>query len=122
MTAALIFVALLALMVLFQLALAFGAPFGHFAWGGRYRVLPRRLRIGSLVALPIYAIIAVIVLDRAELIDMLPGSVSTVGTWIVFAYLLLSAGLNAISPSKHERYAAGALSLVLATLCLIIAL
>ncbi|WP_100813256.1 hypothetical protein [Microbacterium lacus] len=33
----------------FQLALALGAPWGHFAWGGQHRVLPTGVRIGSVV-------------------------------------------------------------------------
>ena len=50
-------VILLALAI-FQLALALGAPLGRFAWGGQHRVLPVRLRIGSAIAIVIYAVIA----------------------------------------------------------------
>ena len=56
MAAALALTVLLALLAVFQLALALGAPLGHFAWGGAHRVLPRRLRIGSLVSIVIYAV------------------------------------------------------------------
>lgn len=49
--AALVAVFLLAVIALFQLALALGAPLGAAAWGGRHRaVLPMRLRIASGVA------------------------------------------------------------------------
>ena len=54
--AAIIFTLLMAALALFQLTLVLGAPLGHFAWGGQHRVLPGGLRIGSLVAIPLYAL------------------------------------------------------------------
>ena len=76
MPAAIALVVILSLLAVFQLALALGAPLGHFAWGGQHRVLPGRLRIGSLVSIVIYAIIAVLALDRAGLIDVVSDVVS----------------------------------------------
>lgn len=46
--ATLLAVFILSLLSLFQLSLALGAPMGKFAWGGKYKVLPRNLRIGSI--------------------------------------------------------------------------
>lgn len=91
---------MLSLLAVFQLALALGTPLGRFAWGGQHRVLPTRLRIGSLVSIVIYAIIAVLALDRVGLIDVVPDAVSTVGMWVVFAYFVIGIPLNAISRSK----------------------
>ena len=48
MVAASALTAILGVLAVFQLALALGAPIGHFAWGGAHRVLPARLRIDSL--------------------------------------------------------------------------
>jgi hypothetical protein len=46
--------ALFAGLVLFQAALAAGAPIGHLAWGGRHSgVLPRRLRLASAASIAI---------------------------------------------------------------------
>lgn len=120
--AAVLLAALLALLAIFQLALAFGAPLGRFAWGGRHRVLPIGLRIGSIVAIAIYAFIALIALDRAGLVDVFPDSFSGVGMWVVFAYFVLGTGLNAISRSKPERYAMVPVTIVLAVLSLLIGL
>jgi hypothetical protein len=41
-------------LICFQLLLAAGLPLGEYAWGGAHRILPRSLRIGSLVATFIY--------------------------------------------------------------------
>ena len=122
MPAAIALVVILSLLAVFQLALALGAPLGRFAWGGQHRVLPGRLRIGSLVSIVVYAIIAVLALDRVGLIDVVPDVVSTVGMWVVFAYFVLGIPLNAISRSKPERYAMTPVVTILAVLSLLVAL
>jgi hypothetical protein len=120
--AAIVLTAILGILAVFQLALALGAPLGHFAWGGSHRVLPARLRIGSLVSIVIYAIIAVLALDRAGVIDVVPDVVSTVGMWVVFAYFVLGIVMNAMSRSKPERYTMTPVVAVLAVLSLVVAL
>ena len=122
MVAAYALTAILGVLAVFQLALALGAPIGHFAWGGAHRVLPARLRIGSLVSIVIYAIIALLALDCAGVVDVVPDAVSTVGMWVVFGYFVLGTGLNAISRSKPERYTMAPVSAVLAVLSLLVAL
>ena len=122
MPAAIALVVILSLLAVFQLALALGAPLGRFAWGGQHRVLPGRLRIGSLVSIVIYAIIAVLALDRVGLIDVVPDVVSTVGMWVVFAYFVIGIPLNAISRSKPERYVMTPVVTILAVLSLLVAL
>jgi hypothetical protein len=120
--AAIALVVMLSLLAVFQLALALGAPLGRFAWGGQHRVLPGRLRIGSLVSIVVYAIIAVLALDRVGLIEVVPDVVSTVGMWVVFAYFVLGIPVNAISRSKPERYAMTPVVTILAVLSLLVAL
>lgn len=122
MPAAIALVVILSLLAVFQLALALGAPLGRFAWGGQHRVLPGRLRIGSLVSILIYGIIAVLALDRVGLIDVVPDAVSTVGMWVVFAYFVIGIPLNAISRSKPERYVMTPVVTILAVLSLLVAL
>jgi hypothetical protein len=56
----------------FQVLLAAGLPLGHFAWGGQHRSLPRRLRIGSVMAVLIYLGLAIVILDAAGQISALP--------------------------------------------------
>lgn len=122
MAAAIALTVILAVLAVFQLALALGAPLGRFAWGGQHRVLPAKLRIGSAVSIVIYAIIATLALDRAGIVDVVPDPVSTVGMWVVFGYFVLGIPLNAISRSKPERYTMTPVVTVLALLSLVVAL
>jgi hypothetical protein len=113
---------LLAALAIFQLALALGAPIGRFAWGGQQRVLPARLRVGSVVAILIYALIALIAWDRIGAIDVFPELFSIVAMWVVFAYFALGIFLNAISRSKPERYVMVPVTIVLTVLSFFLAI
>lgn len=101
--AAWIFCAILAALSLFQLALIAGAPIGALAWGGQHRVLPARLRIGSAASIVIYAVLASIVLQRAEIATMLPPPVADFGIWGVVVFSALGVIVNLISRSRPER-------------------
>ena len=58
----------LAGIVLFQLGLAAGAPFGRAAWGGTHPgVLPAQLRVASVVAALVWVAAALLVVRRAGL-------------------------------------------------------
>ncbi|GAA5038353.1 hypothetical protein ACFQRL_01515 [Microbacterium fluvii] len=113
---------MLALLAVFQLALALGAPLGRFAWGGGHRVLPARLRIGSAVSIVIYALIDLIAWDRVGAVDVFPAPFSEVAMWVIFAYFVIGIVMNAISPSKPERAVMVPVSVVLSVLSLLIAL
>ena len=104
LTAAWLACAVLAALAVFQAALIAGAPLGHFAWGGQHRVLPRNLRIGSVVSIGLYGLFAVIILQRAGVVAWLPQVVADVGIWVILAYTALGIPLNAISRSLPERF------------------
>ncbi|TFB66837.1 hypothetical protein [Cryobacterium sp. Hz9] len=92
MIAAIAFVTLIGLLVLFQLSLALGAPWGRFAWGGQHPgVLPFGYRIASGVSILIYGFIALLALDRAGVADVFPNAFSPVGIWVVFLQLSTTA-------------------------------
>lgn len=114
---------LLAALTAFQIALASGAPWGRFAWGGAHpRVLPRRLRISSAVSVVLYAGFAALLLSR---VGVLPGGDSgliVVFTWILFAYFVVGIGLNAISRSRPERWTMTPVCVIMAFMTLVIAL
>ncbi|MEO8108370.1 MAG: hypothetical protein ABI720_13770 [Actinomycetes bacterium] len=111
----------LGLLAVFQLLLAFGAPLGRFAWGGQHQVLPRRLRVGSIISIILYAVFAAVIADRADLIDAMPDAVSGVGTWVLAAYFVLGIVMNAMSRSVHERATMAPVSAVLAAACVLVA-
>ncbi len=120
--AAIALVVLLALLAAFQVALALGAPLGRFAWGGRHEVLPLPLRLGSAVSIVVYAVIAAIALDRADLIDVLAAPVARIAMWIVFGYFALSIAPNALSRSHSERNVMVPVSITLTALALPVAI
>jgi hypothetical protein len=103
--------------VVFQIALAAGAPLGHYAWGGQHRVLPLRLRVGSVVSALTYVLMAYVVLARAELItSSLSDDVLRVAAWALAGYLLVGIPLNLASRSRPERLV---MTPVVATLCVL---
>lgn len=112
----------LAGLAIFQFALILGAPLGRWAWGGQHRVLPARLRIGSVVSILIYALIDIVAWDRMKAIDVFPDLFSQIAMWVIFAYFVLGIFMNAISRSKPERYTMVPVSIVLAVLSFFIAM
>jgi len=114
---------ILAGLAIFQVALAVGAPIGRFAWGGQHDVLPARLRIGSVVSILLYALFALILLERAELVTVFGSEPFVqVATWVLFGYFALGILMNGISRSKAERNVMVPVTLVLAALTLLVAL
>ncbi len=104
---------------LFQAVLIAGAPIGRFAWGGAHRVLPTRLRIGSVISILLYALFALVVLDRAGIVAL---GLPQWAVWALAGYFLLGVGMNLISRSPPERYTMTPVALVLCVLCVIVAL
>jgi hypothetical protein len=109
-------------IAVFQLALALGAPLGRAAWGGNHHRLPTRLRVGSAVATIVWVVAAIIVLSRVGLGVSLPDELARWGTWILVGLLVVGAAMNFLSRSKWERFLWGPAALVLAGLCLVVAL
>ena len=120
--AAIIACLILAALAVFQALLIAGRPLGRFAWGGQHDVLPRNLRIGSAISILLYAVFAIIILERVGIADILPDAVAEVGIWILTAYFALGILMNGISRSKPERNLMTPVCIVLAGLCLVIAL
>jgi hypothetical protein len=119
---AILAVVLIAIVAVFQLALALGAPLGAAAWGGRNQgVLPTRLRIASgLVAIVVYPLIALYVLASAGLIDQGRLATGATGMWVLTGLFALGTVANLASRSRIERVWAP-VSLVIAVCCGIVA-
>ncbi|MDT0165895.1 hypothetical protein Q9R32_10020 [Actinotalea sp. AC32] len=114
---------LLTALVAFQVALAAGAPWGHLAWGGQNEgLLPGRLRVGSAVSVLLYALFAVVALDRAGLVDVLPDGFTAVACWVLTGYLTLGVLMNLASRSRAERLVMTPVAAALALCFLVLAL
>lgn len=100
--AAKVFAGLTAVVVLFQLALAAGAPWGAYAMGGAFPgTYPPPMRVAAVVQAAILAGVAAIVLARAGVAFPLwrPHRLA----WIVVVLLAVGVVLNLITPSGMER-------------------
>ena len=113
---------LLGALSVLQILAAAGLPVGKLMWGGTHRVLPTKLRIGSVVAVILYCGFAVLLLSRAGVLGGGDTLTIKILSWILFAYLVLSVLANAASKSQAERWTMAPVSAVLAAATLVIAL
>jgi len=91
-------------LTIFQIALIFGAPIGHYAWGGQYKQLPARLRVASASSIVLYMLFGAFLATRAGLAAMVSDTTTlTMGMRVFTAYFFLGIFMNAISRSKAER-------------------
>lgn len=118
---------MLAVVAAFQAALAGGAPWGDVSYGGRVEtvggVLPRSFRVMSAASVAILVLGAWIVLAHAGLVGsgMLGNGFLRAAVWVVFAFLFANTATNAASSNPIERFGFGAVSLVSAVACFIVA-
>ena len=100
--AAKVFAGLTAVVILFQLALAAGAPWGAYAMGGAFPgTYPPEMRVAAVVQAAIVAGVAAIVLARAGM--AFPQWRPLRLAWAVVALLAVGVVLNLITPSGGER-------------------
>ena len=122
MIVALVGVAVLSALGVLQACLAAGAPLGRFAWGGQHEVLPLQFRIGSGVSIACYAFIALLMLHAAGAVAFLPCGFVDVAGWVLVGYFTLGIVMNAASRSRPERLVMTPVTLLLASVCLALAL
>lgn len=104
LVAAYTFGVLIAIVVLFQLALALGAPWGEMAMGGKFPGrFPTAMRVAALFQIVILVFIALIVLARAGIFLEAFSAFAESAIWGVVIYSLLGTILNIMTPSKKER-------------------
>jgi len=114
-------VAGLSALAVFQLLLATGLPLGKFAWGGRHKKLPAKLRIASAISIPVLVFGGIILLERAGIIQILEApKVSGYGVWILVLLFALSTLGNLASGSESERKVGTPIALLLCCLCIIV--
>ncbi|WP_309606581.1 hypothetical protein [Phenylobacterium sp.] len=102
--AARIFGALTALVAVFQLALALGAPWGAVAMGGAFPgVYPPAMRLAALFQILILGVVALVVFVRAGLVFPRWRVAARWPAWVVVVLLAVGVVLNLITPSGLER-------------------
>jgi O-antigen ligase len=104
--------------MVFQLALAAGAPLGHAAWGGDHANLAPAQRVGSGLSVVFYLLAIACVQGSAR------GRRERRyrwGTRALATLMALSALLNLASGSRWETFLLAPIAVVLAVLCVVIA-
>ena len=120
--AAIIFTILLTFVIVFQLSLLFGMPWGEYVMGGRFPgTYPWKMRLVAIVQIIILFFFALIVLIRAGIVSSRYDEFSMTAIWFVVGFLVLSVVLNLITPSKKERAIWAPTSILLLVTSLIVA-
>ena len=119
--AAAIFVLAATGAVVFQLALALGAPWGEYAMGGRFPGrFPPEVRVAAVIQGAVIAVLAVIVATRAGFLASPLDPPWLI--WVVVAFSAISLVVNAISRSAGERRLWVPVAVVLLLSSLVVAL
>ena len=119
--AAKVYIALTAIVTVFQLALVAGAPWGEFTMGGAFPgQLPPRMRVVAAASAVLLSAFGAAVAARANL-ALLRGDAARRLMWVVVAYAFLGVVVNAITPSAGERPIWLPVTLVLAGCAIIVA-
>jgi hypothetical protein len=134
--------AILVSLTAFQISLAAGAPLGRFAWGGQHRVLPANLRRSSVIAVLLYGVFALILLERSGAINLVRSTADStfinntlmdstfidstlaehIVAWVLVAYLVLATVMNLASKSRSEKVVMTPVSAGLLVCAVVIAL
>ena len=111
-------------MLIFQLLLVSGLPLGAAAFGGKYGVLPTKLRFASAISALIFVAAFYIILARVGLVGGRSQSSSLVhvGIWVFVTIFGVSTLANNSSRSRWERFIMAPVGLLLTVCCLIVAL
>ncbi|MBD3628023.1 hypothetical protein [Cyclobacterium sp.] len=99
-----LFTALTSIVILFQLGLAVGLPWGVASMGGKYPgIYPPKMRFVALVNALILSGMMVIAWARAGRAFPEIYSLSLVGIWVMVVFFGIATLMNTITPSKIER-------------------
>ncbi len=102
--AALVFTLATLLVILFQLCLAIGLPWGAASMGGKFPgKYPPKMRWVAILNAIVLLVLIMIVVIRAGLIFPELLFYSSIAIWVVVLFALIGTILNSITPSKIER-------------------
>ena len=110
-------------LAIFQLLLASGRPLGRAAYGGKFSVLPTRLRIASGASACLFVVALFIVLARVGHVgDVGHSTFVLVGAWCFVVLFALSTLANLASPSRWEQRCMAPVAFVLTSCFVVVAL
>jgi hypothetical protein len=118
---------LIALVAIFQVALALGLPLGEATFGGAAPTIDGVLSTGFRVIALVNAVILIgfawVILARADLLssNVIGDRFLFWAAWGIVAFLVLNTIGNLSASHPFERYVMGATTLVLIVLCALVA-
>lgn len=120
----LLFLICLSGVVFFQIALAFGAPWGYLAMGGKFPgKFPPAMRIAAVFQAFLLCFLGWIVALKGNWTNNSEWqNFSSSAIWFVFGFSVIASVLNLITPSEKERNIWAPVSLIMMISSLILAL
>lgn len=89
---------------IFQLLLASGFPLGEYAWGGKYKVLPEKLRVSSFISFFVLNFITIVYLQNGGILNLKVEFLDNkILLWIFTFFFALNTLGNLASKSKKEK-------------------
>lgn len=110
-------------LMIFQLLLLFGLPYGNMAWGGKYDVLPLKLRIGSLISAAVILYGIIVLLEKSAIVFLVNNqTILNISSWFFVILFGLSTLGNINSKSEKEKKIMTPLAIILTLSFLIVSL
>jgi hypothetical protein len=101
---AILFTFLTGVIIVFQLCLAMGMPWGAASMGGKFPgKYPTKMRIVAIINSIVLLFIAIIVLSGAGLLLLQINKFSKVAIWFIVLFFAIGTIMNTITKSKIER-------------------
>ncbi len=119
---AIIVAILFASVAIFQVLLSVGYPLGEYVMGGFHKVLPKKLRILSILNAIILLFMSLVFLIHINVLTTFHFLPTNILVCIITLYLGLNTVINLLSQSKKERFIMTPLSFIAFLLCLVVSL
>lgn len=112
---ALIATGIFIIIIVLNILIIIGLPLGELTLGGKYKILPPKLRILAFFSLIVQVFCVVIILQAANYISLWFSIEVTKNICFALSiYFLLNTVMNLLSKSKKEKYIMTPLSLMVA--------
>jgi uncharacterized membrane protein SirB2 len=109
-------------VAIFQILLSLGYPLGEYVMGGFHKVLPKKLRILSILNAIILLFMSLIFLTHTNVLTTFHFLPTNMLVCVITLYLGLNTVINLLSQNKKERFIMTPLSCIAFLLCLVVAL
>jgi hypothetical protein len=106
---------LFSIVLVLYVLLALGLPYGEYAMGGKYKILPKKERIICIISVIIQTFAIIILLQAGGVIWVgFLNKIANLSCYLFAVYLSLNVFMNLLSKSKKEKLYMTPLSFVIA--------